>query len=525
MAAVRLLPAEQLLRQLLLDCRNHILSRNDGLRNFDIWFSGGWVRDKLLGGQSPDIDVTVSKITAIQFGETFRSNFNRYVSKYKDEAEKSGIPATIAGFHEIRRQQESDKPGPKNIDIASAYVFGLSVDFVGLCGACTATAKESRDDLQSLTEDAYRRDATINALYYNLDSQRIEDYTGKGLSDIAAGIVRTTMEPYQHLLDDPLRALRLIRFASKFGFQIDQKTQQSMQNPDVHATFEQKTSRERVRMEVEKIVNGPNPRMAFALIHSSGLYSAAFLKPSGVCRRVLPEAHTQRQSETPWPYGWPHALELARYLLSEETGSIGKRLVQDEPTYEVWLMAVWAPLTPMRHKSADVDVAVKAAKDAMKCSNNHSRLLRRSLNNMDSIMAFIDKVNANDSSTHSLPRSAIGMTLRSWGSTWKLQVLYSLLAQATYHSEPGDRDDDGPPAVLVKRYSNFMDYIWERNLQDAHLAKPLLDGGELLRMLNSSEKRGAAVVAALDELVGWQFDHENVSKREAKEWFLAQNTD
>lgn len=69
-------------------------------------------------------------------------------------------------------------------------------------------------------EDALRRDITINALFYNIHTHQVEDFTGKGLSDLENGIVRTPLQPVQTFLDDPLRILRVIRFASRFNYKI-----------------------------------------------------------------------------------------------------------------------------------------------------------------------------------------------------------------------------------------------------------------------------------------------------------------
>lgn len=79
-------------------------------------------------------------------------------------------------------------------------------------------------------EDALRRDATVNALFYNIHNRVIEDFT-TGLSDMAAKLIRTPLEPLQTFTDDPLRVLRLVRFASRLGFAIDPKTERFMAHP------------------------------------------------------------------------------------------------------------------------------------------------------------------------------------------------------------------------------------------------------------------------------------------------------
>jgi tRNA nucleotidyltransferase (CCA-adding enzyme) len=65
-------------------------------------------------------------------------------------------------------------------------------------------------------EDALRRDLTINSLFYNINKKEVEDFTGKGIEDLKHGIIRTPLDPLQTFLDDPLRILRTIRFATRF---------------------------------------------------------------------------------------------------------------------------------------------------------------------------------------------------------------------------------------------------------------------------------------------------------------------
>jgi tRNA nucleotidyltransferase/poly(A) polymerase len=67
-------------------------------------------------------------------------------------------------------------------------------------------------------EDAQRRDFTINSLFYNLNSRRIEDLTGHGLCDLLERqLVRTPLPPRTTFLDDPLRLLRAVRFAARWA--------------------------------------------------------------------------------------------------------------------------------------------------------------------------------------------------------------------------------------------------------------------------------------------------------------------
>ena len=75
----------------------------------------------------------------------------------------------------------------------------------------------------TLEEDAWRRDITINALYYNIKDFSIIDLTG-GLKDIESKTVRMIGEPQKRYTEDPVRMLRNIRLAAKLGFNIEEKT-------------------------------------------------------------------------------------------------------------------------------------------------------------------------------------------------------------------------------------------------------------------------------------------------------------
>ncbi len=71
----------------------------------------------------------------------------------------------------------------------------------------------------NLEDDAWRRDFTINSLYYDISDFSVVDYTG-GMADLEAGVLRIIGDPEQRYLEDPVRMLRAVRFAAKLGFRI-----------------------------------------------------------------------------------------------------------------------------------------------------------------------------------------------------------------------------------------------------------------------------------------------------------------
>ena len=77
----------------------------------------------------------------------------------------------------------------------------------------------------SLEEDAFRRDFTVNALYYNIEDFSLVDYTG-GLADLEQRRLRMIGDPEVRIQEDPVRLLRALRFAAKLGFSLDPQLEQ-----------------------------------------------------------------------------------------------------------------------------------------------------------------------------------------------------------------------------------------------------------------------------------------------------------
>lgn len=76
-------------------------------------------------------------------------------------------------------------------------------------------------------EDAYRRDITINGIFYNLADFSLIDYVG-GLEDLRQGLIRCIGDPEEKFVSDPVRMVRVIRHAARTGFSIEPKTYQSL---------------------------------------------------------------------------------------------------------------------------------------------------------------------------------------------------------------------------------------------------------------------------------------------------------
>lgn len=128
-------------------------------------------------------------------------------------------------------------------------------------------------------EDAMRRDLTINSLFYNVNSGLVEDYTGKGVEDLKIGIIRTPLAPFETFNDDPLRVLRVFRFAARFDFQVDQEVLSAINSQQIRDSLMSKISKERKGVEVIKSLKHPNCIRFCKLLIESSLWTEILQVP------------------------------------------------------------------------------------------------------------------------------------------------------------------------------------------------------------------------------------------------------
>ena len=273
---------EARIRKLLVDASEHIGTLPDHAKP-TLRFAGGWVRDKLLGKSSDDIDVAIDNLSGYDFGLLLKHfvTLPRAVAK---EGVNNGGKSVLGALAKIEANPEKSK----HLETATVKIFGLQIDLVNLRKETYVANSRNPTKLEFGTaeEDALRRDATINALFYNIHTLEVEDFTGRGLEDMERRIIKTPLPPLQTFKDDPLRVLRHIRFASRLGFSINASDLQAMgcseiklefmrkiptEKDDGHAEKTLKTnskkvqakaeetlkiSRERVGVEIEKMLRG-----------------------------------------------------------------------------------------------------------------------------------------------------------------------------------------------------------------------------------------------------------------------------
>jgi poly(A) polymerase len=206
---------------------------------------GGCVRDLLLGREPKDFDVVTDARP-----EDIKKQFSH--------CRVVGRRFQLAHVHFGR-------------DYIEVATFRAGHD--GAEGGLTENGRILRDNVYgNQEEDAWRRDFTINALFYNIRDFSIVDYTG-GLDDLKEGFLRLIGEPEVRYREDPVRMLRAVRFAAMLGFRIHTASEEPLYRLG-HLLVD--ISEARLSDEVIKMFLGGYAVQTFELLRKYGLFGHLF---------------------------------------------------------------------------------------------------------------------------------------------------------------------------------------------------------------------------------------------------------
>lgn len=212
---------------------------------------GGFVRDKILSRPTKDADI-VCVGDGIELAKRTAAKFSPHpaVNVFKN-----------FGTAQIKLHLK-EKP--------------FEIEFVGARKESYRSESRKPDVLPgSIEEDTMRRDFTINTLAVSLNKIDFGDLIDplNGIADIENKIIKTPLPPSQTFIDDPLRMMRAIRFASQLHFTIFPETFETIKQ---NAERIKIVSRERIVDEMNKIILSKKPSVGFHLLSVSGLLKIIF---------------------------------------------------------------------------------------------------------------------------------------------------------------------------------------------------------------------------------------------------------
>ncbi|KAF5312426.1 hypothetical protein D9619_003069 [Psilocybe cf. subviscida] len=509
---IDLTETEDTLCNLLNDCAAY-LQQEKGIST-TCRIAGGWVRDKLLGSQSNDIDVALSDMMGLAFAEHLTEFAN-------SKGVETGTVSKI--------EQNPDQS--KHLETATFKIFGLDIDLVNLRSEEYAEGSRIPTGVSFGTplQDALRRDITINALFYNVHTRKVEDYTGNGLDDLRNGIVRTPMPPRETFQDDPLRILRCIRFASRFGFEVVEEVKAAVKDPTVQAALVSKVARERVGMEMAKMLEGRDPLRSLQLIHEVSLYHSIFSVIPSEVQAALPPTLSESN-----PKSALAAASILHVLLSVGSSDslaphatlLSVARESSAPRARLYLALALLPydgLVYRDQKDKAQSVVAAVIRESLKLgSQNHY------LDGIPVLFSALSLVNEGLDAHDEQPmeRVPLGLLLRNkavhnplTGTHWTTTLLFSMIVDLVPHyNVEADSFDANVVSAIVAKYNSLVDRVLELKLQDDVEAKPLLNGREVGNALFGTPKAGPWVGKVLEDVVVWQLGNPSGSKEECTEW-------
>ena len=200
---------------------------------YETYIVGGAVRDFLLDRTPKDYDISTSA-TPEQVKAVFRDRRTLIIGR-RFRLVHLYLGADILEISTFRkcpsRSAQANRP-PRVADAPDAMIF-------------------NDNEFGTADDDAHRRDFTVNALFYDPVTDRIADFTGMGMKDLKAGIIRSIGDPELRFEEDPVRILRALKLIGQYGFRLEEQTEAALRKTMplvLHASVS------RLTLELEKIL-------------------------------------------------------------------------------------------------------------------------------------------------------------------------------------------------------------------------------------------------------------------------------
>ena len=211
--------------------------------NYQSYLVGGAVRDLMMGRRPKDFDI-----------------------------------ATDARPSELRRLFRNSRIVGRRFRLVHVFFGHKNVEVATLRSEAEPTDADGdlyiEDDNQwgDLESDSFRRDFTINALFYDIRDFSVIDYTG-GVQDLQEHLVRAIGDPRVRFQEDPVRMLRAIKFAARFGCHIENDTEAAIHEMQAEIL---KASRFRVTEEIFRILTQANRENGLRMLYDFGILGVLY---------------------------------------------------------------------------------------------------------------------------------------------------------------------------------------------------------------------------------------------------------
>ena len=471
-SSISLTPIEEKCFSIILN----ILQKNN-LNSTIIRVAGGWVRDKLLGKNSVDIDIAISNIKGSQLALLINNEL------YPGQ-DKVGI-----------MKQNAEKG--KHLETATIKICDIWIDFVNL-------RSEKENVIGTPLEDAQRRDLSINSLFYNINEKKVEDFTEKGIKDLKNGNIETPIDAKITFGDDTLRILRMLRFALKYKFNISDNINNCIEENIKYyrEQFYNNISPERIEKELFQILKMENSAFAIAYLFKFNLldvilqvqkFSSDFNEKNNYVYLVTTNIYIIGE----------YLLTKLKLFFIENNNDFNK------VDFGLLLLTICFRKFEVKFGKEKTTINKLILREIFKTSNDYIRE-NSTMNN--AIDEFISIVNKND-----FDRLTTGKILRKIHYNNFYKMLYSCIAFEYVNEIKADNIiSELNEEILQKikqKYIKFYEFVKNENLMHIDELKPLFNGQEIIKMLEI--KPGKEVGKLMDLLLDKQIENQDFDKDSA----------
>mmetsp|Transcript_3768 Transcript_3768/g.8028 ORF Transcript_3768/g.8028 Transcript_3768/m.8028 type:complete len:959 (-) Transcript_3768:1082-3958(-) len=567
------------------------------VNHIEIRIAGGWVRDKLLRQHSVDVDVALDCMMGVQFARIVQSYLameQEGKNSGKSGGNEEGLMSVDDGDDDANQQQQQqqvdnnkppsqrghEKPKKKkktnkqpkigviganpsqskHLETATMNIHGIDVDFVNLRAEEVYEANSRIPTSKTRMfgtplEDALRRDFTINSLFYNIRTGKVEDWTGRGLTDLMQNrLIVTPVDPHETFHDDPLRVLRAIRFCVRLDFTLHNDIVQAAMSKRVHHSLHVKVSRERVGKELEGMLTGKHARPGCALdmIAELHLAGSVFAFPGsfpgdtghvfgpvtgqilgvdyhGCCGKDGPEAVAL--AATHRARGWDESSALLALLpkvmeshVAEREMFLGEGNNGSPYVMDSRLLHICAFILPFHNltfpdaKGRECSVTTHMIKEALKWSLKDVQAVSKILQHVDEMAEILSEIRSQSLQLQSqeeggavqllLPfpcRLRSGLLLRSLKEHWVTCLLTATAwemrsCHRLEENSSGDSTSTGAIDELPSRHF-YRAIVDELDLDECWKVRPHLNGKEIIKELGLP--KGPLVGMYIEDQTRW----------------------
>ena len=419
------------------------ISNNPNNSTFRV--AGGWVRDKILSIPNDDIDITIDNISGQEYIKSL-SQLNSDTSK---------IYKVI-----------------KNTNEKSA-------------------------NLQT---------ATINCLFYNINKKCVEDFTDQGLKDLEQGIINMPKDAKISFSEDPLRVLRIIRFATRFGFKLSDNI---LNNLEIKDEFKNIISRQRIEKELSKMMENKN---YFASIYI--LYKYKYLEYILNVEEFLNKNDLSNKSLI------NSAVNLI-LIKSYIDKNIDYFKLKDENINNFKVLNYSCLLLPYKNiqisegknKSTILSKIIATKKLFLPKSETNEIIFN--IEGQIELMNLMKKPKQEIFERYNISQFLIKFKYKNLLNLIELAICEEYLNNIFKNNENDyiiEEIDDILIKSISEKYMEIVEYIKKEKLENIENIKPLLDGKEIIKLLNI--KDGKQIKKYINLILKEQINNPNITKED-----------